>query len=165
MLREEILSRQKELGVVPPDTELSERPDAFLLGIPSATPKKKLCARQMEVYAGFSENADWNAGRLLDAVEEMGDLEDTLVVFIWGDNGASLEGTLTGSFSELTVVNGVALDAEKQLAMIEEFGGIEAMGSPQTAPHYSAAWAHAGNTPFHWGKQVPVTSAARVTRW
>ena len=154
VLREEILARQKELGVVPPDTELSARPDAFPAWDSLSDAQKKLCARQMEVYAGFSENADWNAGRLLDAVEEMGELDDTLVFFIWGDNGASLEGTVTGSFNELTVVNGVDLDAEQQLAMIEEYGGIEAMGGPQTAPHYAAAWAHAGNTPFQWGKQV-----------
>ena len=153
-LREEILARQKELGVVPPDTELSERPDAFPAWDSLSDAQKKLCARQMEVYAGFSENADWNAGRLLDAVEEMGELDDTLVFFIWGDNGASMEGTVTGSFNELTFVNGVDLDAEQQLAMIEEYGGIEAIGSPQTAPHYAAAWAHAGNTPFRWGKQV-----------
>jgi arylsulfatase A-like enzyme/uncharacterized membrane protein len=154
VLREETLARQKELGVVPPGTDLSARPDAFPAWDSLSEAQKKLCARQMEVYAGFSENADWNAGRLLDAVEKMGELDDTLVFFIWGDNGASLEGTVTGSFNELTVVNGVDLDAERQLAMIEEAGGIEAMGGPQTAPHYSAAWAHAGNTPFQWGKQV-----------
>ena len=105
-LREEILARQKELGVVPPDTELSARPDAFPAWDSLEEAQKKLCARQMEVYAGFSENADWNAGRLLDAVEEMGELQDTLVFFIWGDNGASMEGTVTGSFNELTVSTG-----------------------------------------------------------
>jgi arylsulfatase A-like enzyme/uncharacterized membrane protein len=154
VLREEILARQKDLGVVPPDTDLSPRPDALPAWESLNDAQKKLCARQMEVYAGFSENADWNAGRLLDAVEEMGELDDTLVFFIWGDNGASLEGTVTGSFNELTVVNGADLTAEQQLAMIEEYGGIEAIGCPQTAPHYSAAWAHAGNTPFQWGKQL-----------
>ena len=154
VLREETLARQKELGAVPPGAELSARPDAFPPWDSLSDAQKKLCARQMEVYAGFSENADWNAGRLLDAVEEMGELDGTLVFFIWGDNGASLEGTVTGSFNELTFVNGVDLDAEQQLAMIEEYGGIEAIGGPQTAPHYAAAWAHAGNTPFQWGKQV-----------
>ena len=153
-LREEVLAQQKELGVVPPDTDLSARPDALPAWDSLSDAQKKLCARQMEVYAGYSENADWNAGRLLDAVEEMGDLENTLVFFIWGDNGASLEGTITGSFNELTVINGVHLDAEQQLALIEEHGGIEAMGGPETSPHYAAAWAHAGNTPFQWGKQV-----------
>ena len=81
----------------------------------------------MEVYAGFQENADWNVGRLLDAIEEMGDLDNTLVIYIWGDNGASLEGTLTGSFNEMTFLNGIVLDAEQQLALIEEYGGIDAL--------------------------------------
>ena len=80
----------------------------------------------MEVYAGFQENADWNVGRLLDAIEEMGDLDNTLVFYIWGDNGASMEGTLTGSFNEMTFLNGVVLDAEQQLELIEQYGGIEA---------------------------------------
>jgi arylsulfatase len=108
----------------------------------------------MEVYAGFQENADWNVGRLLDAVEEMGDLENTLVIYIWGDNGASMEGTSTGSFNEMTFLNGVVLDAEQQLQLIEKYGGIDAIGGDHTAPHVAAAWAWAGNTPFQWGKQM-----------
>ena len=108
----------------------------------------------MEVYAGFQENADWNVGRLLDSIEEMGDLENTLIFYIWGDNGASMEGTITGSFNEMTFLNGVVLDAEQQLKLIEEYGGIEALGGDHTAPHVAAAWAHANNTPFQWGKQM-----------
>ena len=84
----------------------------------------------------------------------MGDLDNTLVVYIWGDNGASLEGTTTGSFNEMTFLNGVVLDAEQQLKLIEEYGGIEAIGGIETAPHVAAAWAHAMNTPFQWGKQM-----------
>jgi arylsulfatase len=82
----------------------------------------------MEVFAGFSENADWNVGRLLDAVEEMGDLDNTLVFYIWGDNGASLEGTTTGSFNEMTFLNGLVLNADQQMQLIEEYGGIEGWG-------------------------------------
>ena len=108
----------------------------------------------MEVFAGFSENADWNVGRLLDAVEEMGELDNTLVIYIWGDNGASMEGTLTGSFNETTFFNGVVLDAEEQLALIDKYGGIDELGGFHTAPHFAAAWAHANNTPFQWGKQM-----------
>jgi hypothetical protein len=108
----------------------------------------------MEVFAGFSENADWNAGRLIDAVEEMGELDNTLVIYIWGDNGASMEGTITGSFNETTFFNGVVLDAEQQLALIEKFGGLEGLGGFHSAPHFAAAWAHAQNTPFQWGKQM-----------
>ena len=100
------------------------------------------------------DNADWNVGRLLDAVEEMGDLDDTLVIYIWGDNGASLEGTTTGSFNEMTFLNGVDIPPEQQLELIEKYGGIEAWGNDHTAPHIAAAWAWAGNTPFQWGKQM-----------
>jgi hypothetical protein len=108
----------------------------------------------MEVFAGFSENADWNVGRLLDVVEEMGELDNTLVIYIWGDNGASMEGTLTGSFNETTFFNGVVLEADEQMDIIEKFGGVEELGGFHTAPHFAAAWAHANNTPFPWGKQM-----------
>jgi arylsulfatase len=108
----------------------------------------------MEVFAGYSENADWNVGRMLDAVEEMGELDDTLVIYVWGDNGASMEGTLTGSFNETTFFNGVVLDAEEQFTMIDKYGGLEELGGFHTAPHFAAAWAHANNAPFQWGKQM-----------
>jgi arylsulfatase len=153
-LREEIFQRQKKMGIIPQDTELTERPDLFPAWDSLSDTEKKLFARQMEVFAGFSENADWNVGRLLDAIEEMEDLDNTLIFYIWGDNGASMEGTLTGSFNEMTFLNGVVLDAEEQLKLVEEYGGIEAIGGDHTAPHYAAAWAHAGNTPFQWGKQM-----------
>ena len=102
----------------------------------------------------IEENADWNIGRLLDAVEELGELENTLVLYIFGDNGASLEGTITGSFNELTMQNGIALTPEQQLSLIDKYGGLDAWGTDAYAPHYAAAWAWAGNTPFQWGKQV-----------
>ncbi len=152
-LRERTLARQKELGIVPQDTELTARPDAFPAWDSLTDEQKKLYVRQMEVYCGFQENADWNVGRLLDSVEEMGDLDNTLVIYIWGDNGASLEGTTTGSFNEMTFLNGLVLDAEQQLALIDKYGGIEALGGDHTAPHIAAAWAHACNAPFQWGKQ------------
>jgi len=152
--REETLVRQKKLGIVPEDTELSERPDLFPAWDSLNDAEKKLYARQMEVIAGYQENADWNVGRLLDEIDKMGDLDNTLIVYIWGDNGASMEGTLTGSFNETTFFNGVVLDADEQLEIIEKFGGVDALGSFHTAPHYAAAWAHASNTPFQWGKQM-----------
>jgi arylsulfatase len=108
----------------------------------------------MEVYAGYSENADWNIGRVIDAIEEMGELDNTLVIYIWGDNGASLEGSLTGTFNECTMINGVPLTDEQQLQLVLKWGGLEAWGTDMMAPHYSAAWAWAGNCPFQWGKQV-----------
>ena len=91
---------------------------------------------------------------MLDAIDELGELDNTLVLWIWGDNGASLEGTVTGSFNELTMQNGIPLTDEMQLQLSERYGGIEALGNQMMAPHYSAAWAWAGNTPFRWGKQV-----------
>ena len=115
---------------------------------------KPFYARQMEVYAGFSENADHNVGRVIDAIEELGELDNTLVIWIWGDNGASMEGTVTGSFNELTMQNGIPLTDEMQLQLSERYGGMDAWGAEIMAPHYGAAWAWAGNTPFQWGKQV-----------
>jgi len=152
--RERTLERQKKLGIVPPDTDLAPRPDPYPAWDTLGDAEKKLYARQMEVFAGFSENTDWNVGRLLDAVEEMGELDNTLILYIWGDNGASMEGTITGSFNETTFFNGLVLDAEQQLALIEKFGGLEGLGGFHSAPHFAAAWAHAQNTPFQWGKQM-----------
>ena len=152
--RERTLERQKELGLVPRETDLSPRPELFPAWDSLTDAQKKLYARQMEVFAGYSENADWNVGRLIDAVDEMGDLDNTLIVWIWGDNGASMEGTLTGSFNETTFFNGVILEADEQLEIIEKYGGVEELGGFHTAPHFAAAWAHANNTPFPWGKQM-----------
>ena len=108
----------------------------------------------METYAGYSENADWNVGRVLDAIEEMGELDNTLVIWIWGDNGASMEGTLSGTFNELTTLNGIPLTTEQQMGLLFKHGGLEAWGGDLVAPHYAAAWAWASNCPFDWGKQV-----------
>ncbi|MDF2146804.1 arylsulfatase [Knoellia sp. p5-6-4] len=152
--REKTLERQKRLGIVPPGTELTERPAAYPAWDSLSDAERKLYARQMEVFAGYSENADWNVGRMLDAVEEMGELENTLVIYVWGDNGASMEGTITGSFNETTFFNGVVLDAEEQFKMIDKYGGLEELGGFHTAPHFAAAWAHANNAPFQWGKQM-----------
>ncbi|HSC51426.1 MAG TPA: arylsulfatase [Gaiellaceae bacterium] len=153
-LREEVFERQKQLGIVPPDAELTPRPDIFPAWDSLDDDAKRLYARQMEVYAGFQANADFHVGRLLDAVEELGDLDNTLVFYIWGDNGASMEGTTTGSFNEMTFLNGIVLDPSRQLELIDRYGGIEALGGPHTAPHCAAAWAWAGNTPFQYGKQI-----------
>ena len=167
--RERTLERQKRLGIVPEDTELTPRPEAYPAWDGLSDAEKTLYARQMEVFAGFSENADWNVGRLLDEVERMGELDDTLVVYIWGDNGASMEGTLTGSFNETTFFNGLVLDAEEQFSLIDKYGGIEELGGFHTAPHFAAAWAHANNTPFQWGKQMAShlggTRNAMVISW
>ncbi len=153
-MREETFARQKASGVVPADAELPPRNDAFPTWDSLDETHKRLYARQMEVYAGYSENADWNVGRIVDAIDEMGELENTVVIWIWGDNGASMEGTLTGTFNELTTLNGIPLTPEEQIGLIFKHGGLEAWGDEQLAPHYSAGWAWAGNAPFDWGKQV-----------
>ena len=153
-LREETFARQKALGVIPADTELTARNDAFPAWDDVPDNLKAFYARQMEVYAGFSENADHNVGRVIDAIDELGELDNTIILWIWGDNGASMEGTITGSFNELTMQNGIPLTDEMQLQLSERYGGLDQWGAAIMDPHYSAAWAWAGNTPFQWGKQV-----------
>ena len=153
-LREEVFARQRQLGVVPPEAELTPRNEAFPAWDDMSDRLKAYYARQMEVYAGYSENADHNAGRVIEAIEELGELDNTLVIWIWGDNGASIEGSLTGSFNELTMQNGIPLTDEMQMQLAERYGGLEAWGGAMMDPHYSAAWAWAGNTPFQWGKQM-----------
>jgi len=153
-LREQVFERQKALGVVPEEAELTARDDAFPAWDSLSPRLQAFYARQMEVYAGYSENADHNVGRVIDAIEELGEIDNTIVIWIWGDNGASLEGTVTGSFNEMTMQNGVPLTDEMQLQLAERYGGAESWGMPIMDPHYSAAWAWAGNTPFKWGKQV-----------
>ena len=152
--RERTFERQKQLGVIPEDTELSPRNDAFPTWDSLTETQRRFYARQMETYAGYSENADWNVGRVLDAIEEMGELDNTLVIWIWGDNGASMEGTLTGSFNEMAILNGIPLTDEQQMGLVFKYGGLEAWGSAEMGPHYAAGWAWAGNCPFDWGKQV-----------
>jgi len=153
-LRNDTLERQRRLGVIPADAVLTPRPDAFPDWDSLPADEKKLYARQMEVYAGFQTATDHEVGRVLDVIEAMGLSDDTLVFYIFGDNGASMEGTETGSFNELTALNGIPLTTEQQLEAIHAYGGLEVWGGPRTDPHYAAAWALAGNTPFQWGKQV-----------
>ena len=104
----------------------------------------------MEVYAG-SENTDNSVGRVVKAINDMGPTDNTLIIYIFGDNGTSMEGTETGTFNEMTTLNGVPLTAEQQLKAIKAYGGLEML---HMAPHYAAAWAWAGNTRVQWGKQV-----------
>src|SRR5829696_1642703 len=149
-LREETLARQKELGVVPPDTQLSERHEAIPAWADMPDELKPVLARQMEVYAGFLEHTDHHVGRFVDSLEDLGILEDTLVYYIVGDNGASAEGTLTGTFNEMFSLNGAsALETTEFMAdRIDQFGG------PDAYNHYAVGWAHAMDTPYQWTKQV-----------
>ena len=153
-LRVQTHERQLKLGIIPPGTKLTPRADEFPAWDSLSDDEKKLYARQMEVFAGYQENADWNVGRVLDTIGQMGMLDNTLVIWIFGDNGASMEGTTTGCVNEMTVLNGVPLTADQQLSLAELYGGVDKWGGPVTDPHYACAWAWAGNTPFQWGKQV-----------
>jgi arylsulfatase A-like enzyme len=153
-LREETFERQKKPGVVPADATLTPRDELMPAWDSLDENSKRLFARQMEVYAGYSENADHHVGRLLASIEEMGELDNTIVIWIWGDNGASLEGTPTGTFNEGTMVNGLPLTDSEQMQLALKWGGLEAWNTEMMYSHYSSAWAWAGNTPFQWGKQV-----------
>ena len=154
-LRVQTYERQKKLGVIPENAQLTPRNEAFPAWDSVPENIKPLFRRQMEVYAGYQENADYNVGRVIQAIEDIGILDNTLIIYILGDNGSSMEGTTTGCFNELTVLNGVALTPEQQLGIINNvYGGISAWGGPATDPHFACAWAWAGNTPFQWGKQV-----------
>ncbi|HXV32940.1 MAG TPA: arylsulfatase [Gaiellaceae bacterium] len=149
-LRKETFARQKELGVIPEDAELTERPDEIPAWEDMPDELKPALARQMEVYAGFMEHTDHQVGRLVDALEDLGVLDDTLVYYIVGDNGASAEGTVNGTFNEYFSLNGAA-----QVETVEMMAGnIEAFGTPHAYNHYAVGWAHALDTPYQWTKQV-----------
>jgi len=148
-VREETLARQIELGIVPANTKLTKRPDQIPAWDSLSADQKRLYARMMEVYAGALSYADDQIGRLLDAVEQSGQLDNTLVIFIQGDNGASPEGGLQGTTNEVaTAANGVKEDLPYLLSMMDELGG------PLTYNHYPVGWAHAMDSPMQWTKQV-----------
>jgi arylsulfatase A-like enzyme len=147
-MRGEVLARQIKLGVVPPGTKLAPKPEAIKDWAALSADEKKLFARQMEVYAGFGEYADTEIGRLIDSIKDTGQLDNTLVFYIVGDNGTSAEGGMNGMFSEMTYFNGVQETVPDMLKHYDEWGG------PNTYPHMAAGWAVAGDTPFTWTKQV-----------
>jgi arylsulfatase len=153
-LREETFARQKALGVVPADAVLTPRDPAFPAWDSLSPDEKTFYAQQMEVYAGFQENTDYQIGRVVQALEAMGQRENTLIIAIWGDNGSSMEGTETGTFNEITTITGIPLSPGQQLKLIDAYGGMDAWGGAVMQPHFSCAWAWAGNAPFRWGKQV-----------
>jgi arylsulfatase len=150
VLRQEIFARQKELGVIPADADLTDRPQEIPAWEDIDEDLKPVLARQMEVFAGFLSHTDHHAGRLIDALEELEILDGTLVLYLIGDNGASAEGTPHGTFNELLVFNqSMDLETTEFLkAHIDEFG------SPAANNHYAVGWAHATCTPYQWTKQV-----------
>lgn len=147
-LREETLARQIKLGVVPPGTKLPPKPEAIRDWEKLTPDEKKLFTRQMEVFAGFSEYTDTEIGRLVDAIGDLGQLDNTLIFYIVGDNGASAEGGMAGMFNENTFFNGIVESVQDVLKHYDE------LGAPSTYNHYAAGWAVAGDTPFAWTKQV-----------
>jgi arylsulfatase A-like enzyme len=148
--RERILARQKELGVIPADADLTARHDEITAWDDMPDQLKPVLARQMEVYAGFLEHTDHHVGRLVDALEDLGVLEDTLIYYIIGDNGASAEGTMNGAFNEMANFNGMAALETPEFLL----GKMDELGSPSSYNHYSVGWAWAMNTPLQWTKQV-----------
>jgi arylsulfatase A-like enzyme len=163
--RERTFARQKELGVIPPDCELTPRHDEIPAWDDMPDELKPVLARQMEVYAAFLEHTDHHVGRLIDAIEALGALDDTLVYVMIGDNGASAEGTPNGAFNEMANFNGMAaLETTEFLVST-----MDKLGSPEAYNHYAVGWAHAMDTPYQWTKQVAShwggTRNGTIVRW
>jgi arylsulfatase A-like enzyme len=156
-LREQIFNNQKRLGVIPPGTQLTDWPDGQAEYAGAALPRwdslsvleKKLYERQAEVFAAYAAYTDHEIGRLIQEVQDEGKLDNTLIIYICGDNGTSAEGTLSGAFNQLTAYNGI-LKAPEVLQLLH----YEDWGSEKTYPHMSVGWAWAFDTPFKWTKQV-----------
>ena len=146
--REETLARQIKLGVVPQGTKLAPKPEAIKDWDKLTDDEKKLFSRQMEIYAGFGEYTDTEIGRLVQAVEQTGQMDNTLIFYIIGDNGTSAEGGMNGVFNEMSYFNGVHETVQDILKHYDDLGG------PLSYPHMAAGWAVAGDTPFTWTKQV-----------
>ena len=148
-LREEIFANQKRLGVIPENTQLTPWPDTLPKWDSLGPVQKQLYARQAENFAGYAAYTDHEIGRVIQAVEDMGKLDNTLIIYISGDNGTSAEGTLEGTFNQMTAYNGV-LTLPEAMQMLH----FEDWGSDTTYPHMSVAWSWAFDTPFKWTKQV-----------
>jgi arylsulfatase A-like enzyme len=147
-LREETFARQKKLGVIPADAKLTPRPAEIPAWDEMSSQQKELFERQMETFAGFAEQTDYEVGRLIDQLEKIGALDNTLLFYIVGDNGASAEGGPEGTYNEMMALNGIIGKADEMMSH------IDAWGDPTTFPHFAIGWAWAGNTPFQWTKQV-----------
>lgn len=147
-LREETFARQKQLGVIPAEAQLTPRPAEIPAWDEMTPQQKELFERQMETFAGFAAHTDAEVGRLVAHLDEIGQLENTLFFYIVGDNGSSAEGGPEGTYNEMMALNGIVGQADQMMDHIDEWGG------PNTFPHFAIGWAWAGNTPFQWTKQV-----------
>ena len=146
--REMTFKKQKEMGIIPADTKLTERAPGIESWDSQSADQKRVFARMMEVYAAALSHADHQIGRVVDSIRDLGELDNTLVIYIQGDNGASAEGSAQGLLNEMTFFNNIPEKFSDVLAKIDELGG------PNTFNHYPIGWAHAMDTPFQWTKQV-----------
>jgi len=147
-MREETFARQLKSGIIPAGTKLAPKPAAIRDWDKLSADEKRLYARQMEVFAAYLDYTDSQIGRMLKAVEDAGQADNTLVFYIAGDNGASAEGGENGMFNEYTYFNGVSEKVADMLKLMDKWGG------PETYPHYASGWAVAMDSPFTWTKQV-----------
>jgi arylsulfatase A-like enzyme len=162
-LQEETFARQKQMGVIPANTDLTKRPKEIPSWDSQTPDQKKLEARQMETFAGFGEHTDEQVGRLVDALQEMGVTDNTLFIYIVGDNGASAEGGPEGTYNEMMALNGIISTPAINMPHLEQWGDAS------TFPHYAIGWAWAGDAPFQWTKQIAShyggTTNGTVIRW
>ncbi|HEX5111492.1 MAG TPA: arylsulfatase, partial [Saprospiraceae bacterium] len=162
-LRDQTFAKQKQMGIIPENAQLTARPKEIPAWDDMSADQKRLFERQMEVYAGFGEQTDYEVGRLVKALEDMGEMDNTIFIYIVGDNGASAEGGPEGSYNEMMALNGIVGTASQMMDHIDDWG------SPSTFPHYAIGWAHALDCPFQWTKQVAShfggTRNGMVIRW
>ena len=162
-MREETLARQIKMGIVPAGTKLAPKPEAIRDWDSLSADEKRLFARQAEVFAAFVEQTDFEIGRVVQAMDDVGQLDNTLIFYIAGDNGTSAEGGMNGMFNEMTYFNGVTEKLEDLLKLMDKWGG------PETYPHMAAGWAVALDAPFQWTKQVASdfggTRVGMVAHW
>src|SRR5262245_50346897 len=147
-LRETIVANQKRLGVIPPDTQLTPWPDELPKWDTLTPNEKKLFAHQADIFAAYVAYTDHEIGRVIQAVEDLGKLDNTLIIYISGDNGTSAEGSTVGTVFDLAAIQAINMPVDTQLKY------YDVLGSDQTTPHMSVAWSWAFDTPFKWTKQV-----------
>ena len=149
--RERAFKRAKEKGWIPQDVQLTPRPETMASWASIPEDEKPFQRRLMEVFAGYAEHADYNAGRVIDEIQRQGKLDNTLIFYIWGDNGSSSEG-LNGTISEQLAQNGIPTKISQHLDALKELGGLDVLGGPKTDNMYHAGWAWAGSTPYQGTK-------------
>jgi arylsulfatase A-like enzyme len=168
--REEVLARQKKSGLVPEKTKLVPRPESIPAWDSFSEEGHAYLSRQMKVNAVYLEHADYQVGRVIDYLRQLGELDNTLVIYLTADNGATAEGTPTGTSSELLMQNGFPpLTMDQQLQLLKQYGGLEEWEGPHLNNHFSVAWAWSTSTPFQWTKQIAShfggTAAATAIRY